>query len=182
MPLNLDSKIVYLMQLIFSLVGYGLLWAWLIGPYLRTRPVQDQFIWLIMPLLFQLVAMTTLVGTVVNRVETVFGWVVTACNLITIPLAILFGVALRKRWSSALLMGWVLTVVGFACGAATFYFGIVYDMFDKFGPHWYVGTYYVPLQATCHVLILITLLQRGSELSSPRKRVKKKESRKFAER
>ena len=179
MPFNLDSKIVYLMQLILSFIGYGLLWAWLIGPYLSSRPVQEQFIWLIMPLLFQLVAMTTLVSTVVNRVEPVFGWVVTVCNLITIPIAILFGVALRKKWPSAKLIGWILTLVGFSCGAATAYFGVVYDMFDKFGPHWYVGTYYVPLQATCHVLILITLLRRGSELDSPkrpRNRVKKRKS------
>jgi hypothetical protein len=167
MSFYLDSRIIYPLQLVLSFGTYALLWAWLAAPYLRTRPVQEQLVWLTIPLLFQFVGLTTLVASVLNHVDLGFGWMVSAANLVTIPLCIAFWFALRKRSSSALALGWILTVVGFACGAGTAYFGIVKDVFDKLGPHWYVGILYVPLQATCHVLILSTLVNRGHELRNP---------------
>jgi hypothetical protein len=158
---------IFLSQFAISLVVYGVLARWFLMPWSRRRPPSDGLIAVMVPLLVQHVAMTTLAGSVVNPgLSPVFGWTVTACNLVTIPVAVVAIDALRRGAGSAWALSWLLTAVGVLSTAATVYTFFRYDVIPRFGPHWYVGAFYVPLQALAHLLVAVMLLQRGAELRS----------------
>ena len=160
-----DSGLIFLFQMLVSLIVLSVIWIWFAAPYLKKRPAQEQLSWLTIPLLFQFIELTTFVNSVVHEMPIAFAQV-GAINLITVPLAIALLWALRKDSRAVLPLAWILTLEGFVCGLATGYVGYVKNIVDHLGPHWYVGIIYLPIQIMSHLFILYTLLTRGRELHS----------------
>lgn len=159
--------VVFWIQFTITALIVLMLWFNYLGPYFKKRDVQEGLTALTVPLLFQHIAMTTLVDSVVHpTMAPQFGWVVSICNIVTIPIALLALSALRRRASSALAFTWLLSVVGVLAGIATGTAAALYNVIPSFGPHWYVGILYIPMQGLCHVLTIMLLVQRGRELQA----------------
>ena len=155
---------VFILEFGTSCGAYAMLWRWQLKPFLANSPAHSQLSIVTFPLVFQFVGLTTLVPKVNPNMFEAFAWTVSLSNFVTIRFAFLLLCLCQRRSASVVAVGWIITVVVILIGAATAYRAFADDVFAKLGPHWYTATCYVPLQATSHALIVVTLRKRTQEL------------------
>ncbi len=155
----MDALAIFGLQLIFSLVVWGLIAKWLFVPWLENKPPHQALFWLTLPHAFRHVGMVFLVpGVVAQPLPDAFAIPAAYGDLVTGVLALLGLIALRTRWAGALALVWLFNIVG------------TVDLLNalrhvnvapNFGAAWYIPTFLVPLLLVTHFMIFVRLLKRG---------------------
>ncbi len=154
----MDVQAIFGVQFVLSLVVWALIAAWLLAPWLATKPRHEALFWLTLPHAFRHVGLVFLVpGVVAQPLPEAFANPAAYGDLLTAVLALLALVALRTRWAGALGLVWVFNTVG------------TVDLLNAlrhttvapdFGAAWYIPTFFVPLLLVTHFMIFKRLLKR----------------------
>ncbi len=109
----MDVQAIFGVQFVLSLVVWALIAAWLLAPWLATKPRHEALFWLTLPHAFRHVGLVFLVpGVVAQPLPEAFANPAAYGDLLTAVLALLALVALRTRWAGALGLVWVFNIVG----------------------------------------------------------------------
>ena len=158
------------LQFTMALVAYALLAAWYVRPRLAVLPLTTALQPLLWVHAFRFVGGTVLApGSVAAAVPVDFQRMVGFGDLLTAALALLALVALRLRWQPAVVLCWVVLVVG----AVDTVNAIVWSVRDDVFPHalgfnWVVVTLYVPALLVSSVLAVVELVRRRVPADLPR--------------
>ncbi len=147
---------VFGLQFFLSLVFCGLLAMWFLTPWLKEKKQSEALFWLTLPHATRHVGMVFLVpGIVSPSIPGSFAFSAAYGDLAAGVLAMLALVALRSRWSGALMLVWVFNIVG------------TIDLFNALrqahaiqhlGAAWYIPTFWVPVLLVTHALSFARLL------------------------
>lgn len=154
----MDALAIFLLQLIFSLVVWGLIAKWLFVPWLENKPPHQALFWLTLPHAFRHVGMVFLVpGIAVQPLPENFAIPAAYGDLASAVLAVLALIALRTGRTGALVLVWIFNIVGtvdllFALSHA--------DVVPDLGATWYIPTFFVPLLLVTHLMIFVRLVRR----------------------
>lgn len=157
---------VFMGQLLLSLTVYSLMAAWFVAPWLRTRPVRQALIILMLPHLVRHVsAMSLAAGVAVPAsMPPQWAWSVSLGDLTAMLLALATIAALRAEAKFARGLAWVFNVVGSLDILHVAYEAKRFNVVEHYGAQWYVPTMAMPVLVVSHVLIFATLIRRGREL------------------
>ncbi len=156
----MDVRAIFLLQLILSLVVWGLIAKWLLAPWLERKSVNEALFFLTLPHAFRYMGMVFLVpGVVARPLPTAFATAAAYGDLVTGLLALLALFALRTGGAWALALVWLFNIVGtFDLLNALRHTNVVSD----FGAVWYIPTLFVPLLLVTHLMIFARLLRRAT--------------------
>ncbi len=155
----MDVRAIFLLQLILSLVVWGLIAKWLLAPWLEKKSPHDALFWLTLPHAFRYMGMVFLVpGVVARPLPGAFATPAAYGDLVTALLALLALIALRTGWNRALALVWIFNIVGTVdLLNALRQVNVVVD----FGAAWYIPSLFVPLLLVTHFMVFARLLRRG---------------------
>ena len=155
----MDVRAIFLLQLILSLVVWGLIAKWLLAPWLERKSVNEALFFLTLPHAFRYMGMVFLVpGVVARPLPSAFATAAAYGDLVTGLLALLALFALRTGGAWALALVWLFNIVGtFDLLNALRHTNVVSD----FGAVWYIPTLFVPLLLVTHLMIFARLLRRA---------------------
>ena len=155
----MDVRAIFLLQLILSLVVWGLIAKWLLAPWLERKSVNEALFFLTLPHAFRYMGMVFLVpGVVARPLPSAFATAAAYGDLLTGVLALLALFALRTGGAWALALVWLFNIVGTVdLLNALRHTNVVQD----FGAVWYIPTLFVPLLLVTHFMIFARLLRRG---------------------
>ena len=155
----MDTLAIFGLQFFLSVVVWGLIGKWLLGPWLENKSLHDALFWLTLPHAFRHVGMVFLVpGVVAQPLPGAFANPAAYGDLATGVLALLALIALRSGWTGALALVWLFNVVGTVdLLNALRQAEVVPDL----GAAWYIPTLLVPLLLVTHFMIFARLLRRG---------------------
>ena len=156
----MDVQAIFLLQLILSLVVWGLIAQWLLAPWLEKKSVNEALFFLTLPHAFRYMGMVFLVpGVVARPLPSAFATAAAYGDLLTGVLALLALFALRTGGVWALALVWLFNIVGtFDLLNALRHTNVVSD----FGAVWYIPTLFVPLLLVTHFMIFARLLRRAT--------------------
>ncbi|MDP2576405.1 MAG: hypothetical protein V3U38_01180 [Gemmatimonadota bacterium] len=156
----MDVRAIFLLQLILSLVVWGLIAKWLLAPWLERKSVNEALFFLTLPHAFRYMGMVFLVpGVVARPLPSAFATAAAYGDLVTGLLALLALFALRTGGAWALALVWLFNIVGtFDLLNALRHTNVVSD----FGAVWYIPTLFVPLLLVTHLMIFARLLRRAT--------------------
>ena len=161
----MDILAIFLVQFALSFVVYGLMWKWFLASYYRSRPVEQGLTILLLPHLWHHIGLTTLVPTVVAKtMPGEFAVPVSIGDVVIIVLALASLGMLRYRARGAAALIWAFSIVGSLYMIYTGILWVRFKIWDHLAAHCYVGSFYIPLLVTSHILIIWILLARGAEL------------------
>ena len=155
----MDTLAIFGLQLVLSLVVWGLIAKWLVAPWLKTKSPHQALFWLILPHAFRHLGMVFLVpGVVAPTLPESFAASAAYGDLVSGVLALLALIALRNDWRGTLALVWVFNIVGTvdllnALRDAT--------AVPHLGSAWYIPTFFVPVLLVTHFMIYARLLRRG---------------------
>ncbi len=154
----MDTLAIFGLQLVLSLIVYGLIAKWYVTPWLAEKPIQQALIPLILPHAFRHIGLTFFVpGVVAQPLPSFFATTVAYGDFVSGLLALLSLVALRGGWSLALPLVWLFNIVGTVdLLNALRQANAVPDL----GATWYIPTFWVPVLLVTHVMIFARLLRR----------------------
>ncbi len=157
----MDIQAIFGLQFLLSLLAWGVIARFLLSPWLAKLPQRQALLWLSLPHAFRHIGMVFLVPGVVDQpLPTEFADPAAYGDLATGVLALFAIIALRNRWSVALPLVWLFSVVGTIDLANALRH---LDVAPRFGAAWYIPTMLVPLLLVTHFLIFKRLLARGNE-------------------
>jgi len=167
----MENFVIFLVQVTFSLIIWGLLARWFVMPRLASLSLSTALIVLIVPHALRQLGLNFLVTGVTNPalLPSSFTLQVAVGDVIATVLALLAMVALRSRWSFALLLVWIFNIEGFLdlMNAYLQGTGLVLggntDWLQGIGAAWYIPTIWVPLLIVSHILIFILLLRKSPQ-------------------
>ena len=154
----MDALAIFGLQLIFSLVVWGLIAKWLFVPWLENKPRHQALFWLTLPHASRHVGMVFLVpGIAAQLLPDSFAIPAAYGDLLSAALAVLALIALRGGRTGALVLVWIFNIVGtvdllFALSHA--------DVVPHLGATWYIPTFLVPLLLVTHVMIFVRLIRK----------------------
>ncbi len=156
----MDVRAIFLLQLVLSLVVWGLIAKWLLAPWLERKSVNEALFFLTLPHAFRYMGMVFLVpGVVARPLPSAFATAAAYGDLVTGLLALLALFALRTGGAWALALVWLFNIVGtFDLLNALRHTNVVSD----FGAVWYIPTLFVPLLLVTHLMIFARLLRRAT--------------------
>lgn len=158
----MDSFQIFGLQVVLSLIVYGLIAKWYVAPRLAALPLHDALVPLIVPHTIRHVGMVFLVPTVVRSpLPPAFAQPAAYGDLLTVLLALLSIVALRGRWTLALPLVWIFNIVGTSDFIHAFYQGIRLGVTPHLGAAYYIPTFGVPALFVAHVMIFVMLIKRS---------------------
>ncbi len=158
----MDSFQIFGLQFLLSLVVYGLLAKWYVGPALARLPLHDALVPLLVPHAFRHLGLVFLVPAVVApTLPRAFALPAAYGDLLAGVLALLAMVALRGRWPLAIPVAWVANIVGTLDLLHAFYKGIPLDAGRHMGSAWYIPTFIVPALFVTHFMIFAILIKRS---------------------
>ena len=153
----MDTLGVFGLQLVLSLIAYGLVAKWYVMPWLAEKPIHQALIPLIFPHAFRHLGLAFLVpGLVAQPLPSSFAFAAAYGDFVSGLLALLSLVALRARWRLALPLVWLFNIVG------------TVDLLNALRqaeavPHlqttWYIPTFVVPLLLVTHFMIFARLFK-----------------------
>ncbi len=156
----MDALAIFGLQLVFSLVVWGLIAKWLFVPWLENKSPHQALFWLTLPHAFRHVGMVFLVpGIAAQPLPDSFAIPAAYGDLISALLALLALIALRADWARALVLVWIFNIVGtvdllYALSHA--------DAVPDLGATWYIPTFLVPLLLVTHFVIFVRLFRKES--------------------
>ncbi len=156
----MDALAIFGLQLVFSLVVWGLIAKWLFVPWLEKKSPHQALFWLTLPHAFRHLGMVFLVpGIAAQQLPDIFAIPAAFGDLISALLALLVLIALRADWARALVLVWIFNIVGtvdllYALSHA--------DAVPDLGATWYIPTFLVPLLLVTHFMIFVRLIRKES--------------------
>ncbi len=156
----MDTLAIFGLQFFLSLVVWGVIAKWSLGPWLEKKSSHEALYWLTLPHAFRYIGMVFLVpGVVARPLPGAFANPAAYGDLVTGVLALLALIALRTGWARALALVWLFNIVGTVdLLNALRQANVVPD----FGAAWYIPTFFVPLLLVTHFMIFARLLKRGT--------------------
>ncbi len=154
----MDTRAIFLLQVVLSVVVWSLLARWLLSPWLEKKSRHEALFWLTVPHAFRHVGMVFLVpGVVAQPLPESFANPAAYGDLLTGVLALLALIALRTSWTGAVVLVWLFNTVGTVdlLNALRHV-----DVAPDFGAAWYIPTFLVPLLLVTHFMIFARLLRR----------------------
>ena len=109
----MDTLAIFGLQLVLSLVVWGLLAKWLLAPWLEKQPLYQALFWLTLPHVSRHVGMVFLVPGIVDQpLPDSFAVPAAYGDLISALLALVTLIALRTGQTKALVLVWIFNIVG----------------------------------------------------------------------
>ena len=152
----MNTEAIFGLQFTLSLIAWAVIAKTLVIPWLKTKPLNEVLIWLIVPHAFRHIGMVFFVpGVVANPLPEAFANAAAYGDLLAGILALLAIISLRTGWVGALAMVWIFNVLG------------VVDLINALrqpdaipalGAAWFIPTFLVPLLLVTHFLIFRKLL------------------------
>ncbi len=154
----MDTQTIFVLQLLLSLVVWGLIARWWLVPWLAPMSQHQALVYLTLPHAFRYMGMVFLVpGVVAQPLPESFATPAAYGDLATGVLALLALLALRTGRGWAVTLVWFFNIVGTVdLLNALRHVNVVQD----FGATWYIPTLFVPLLLVTHVMIFIRLIRR----------------------
>ncbi|MEE8291146.1 MAG: hypothetical protein V3U27_14135 [Candidatus Tectomicrobia bacterium] len=153
----MDSLQVFGLQLLLSLLGYGLIARWYVAPRLAALPRHDALIPLLFLHAFRHVGLVFLVPAVVAPALPLgFALFAAYGDLLAGLLALLAIVALRNRWPLALALTWLFNIEGTLDLLNALRHA---DAVPSLGSAWYIPTMVVPALLVTHFMIFAMLVK-----------------------
>lgn len=168
----LDAQMIFGLQLIMSLIVWGLIANWLFAPWLAKQSAHKALFWLTLPHAFRHIGLVFLVpGIAAQPLAENFAIPAAYGDLIAGLLALVALVSLRTGKAWALVAVWIFNIVGtvdllLALSQA--------EVIPVLGATWYIPTFFVPLLLVTHFMMFGRLIKirtvvrstmRGRELS-----------------
>lgn len=155
----MDALEIFGLQLIFSLLVWGLIAKWLFVPWLENKPPHQALFWLTLPHAFRHVGMVFLVpGIAAQPLPESFAIPAAYGDLVSAALAVLALIALRTGRTGALVLVWIFNLVG----TVDLLFALSHvDIVPDLGATWYIPTFFVPLLLVTHAMIFVRLVRRA---------------------
>ena len=160
----MDSTQIFWMQLLTSVVVFGIVAVWYVGPYLTKVSRNSALILLLFVHVPRYVGMTLLVAGMVDpnlpigfRSSAAYG------DLLEAALALVSIFALRGNWRIAVPLVWVTNTWGFV-DLLNGVRGVLQLNVPSFNlaTFWYVYTFYAPLVLVSHLMIFWVLIKSKS--------------------
>ena len=160
----MDTPQIFWMQLLTSVVVFGIVAVWYVGPYLTKLSRNSALILLLFVHVPRYVGMTLLVAGMVDpklpigfRSSAAYG------DLLEAALALVSIFALRSNWGIAVPLVWVTNTWGFV-DLLNGVRGVVQLNVPSFNlaTFWYVYTFYAPLVLVSHLMIFAILVKSRS--------------------
>ena len=150
---------IFGLQMLLSLLVYGLLARWYVAPRLAALPLPTALAPLLFLHAFRHLGMVFLVPTVVGpSLPPAFAVPAAYGDLLAALLALLAIVALRAGWRPALALTWLFNVVGTLDLLHALYRGAQLQV--QLGSAYYIPTFAVPALLVTHAMIFVMLLRR----------------------
>ena len=154
----MSTEAIFGLQFALSVIAWAVIAKTLLVPWLKTKPLDDGLIWLMLPHAFRHIGMVFLVpGVVARPLPETFANTAAYGDLLAGILALLAITGLRTRWAGALAMVWLFNVVGTVDLINALRQP---DAIPNFGAAWFIPTFLVPLLLVTHFLIFSKLLLR----------------------
>ena len=165
---NPDPTVLFGAQFTLMLVVYALLGLWYAAPRLSRLPVATALVPLLWVHAFRVVGGTILApGAVDSAVAPEFRAMVGYGDMATAVLALIAIVALRARFSGALVLVWICIGAGTLDTVNAIIQTIRYDVLaHPLGANWLIVTGYVPALLVSSVLIVMQLLRRDRSVGT----------------
>lgn len=158
----MNTQAIFGLQFTLSLVAWAVIVRTLVLPWLRTKPLNEVLIWLIVPHAFRHIGMVFFVpGVVADPLPGGFATAAAYGDLLAGVLALLAIVTLRAGWGGALGVVWIFNVVGSVDLINALRQP---DAIPSFGAAWFIPTFLVPLLLVTHFVIFGRLLPRKVSL------------------
>ena len=156
----MDALAIFGLQLVFSLVVWGLIAKWLFVPWLEKISPHRALFWLTLPHAFRHIGMVFLVpGIAAQQLPDSFAIPAAFGDLISALLALLVLIALRADWARALVLVWIFNIVG----SVDLLYALSHaDAVPGLGATWYIPTFLVPLLLVTHFMIFVRLIRKKS--------------------
>ena len=157
----MDTKAIFVMQFVMSLVVVGLIAKWSLAPWLAKMPQPQALFWLTLPHAFRYIGMVFLVpGVLAQPLPADFAIPAAYGDLATGVLALLALVALRRGWLGAVALVWLFNIVGTVdlLNALRHL-----EVAPAFGAAWYIPTFLVPVLLVTHFMIFVRLCSRAHQ-------------------
>jgi hypothetical protein len=155
----MNSLTIFLIQLTLSILVVGLLSKWYLLPWLATKPLRVALTVLLLPHVTRHVGLSFLVpGLVDPALPDSFATSAAYGDLLSGLLALLALAALHGRWSLALPLVWVFSLVGTVdlVVALTKAYAVPF-----LGATWFIPTFLVPVLLVTHALVFTRLIHRA---------------------
>lgn len=151
------------LQFFLCLLAYSFISWQFVVPWLRQKSKTDALMILVLPHLFRHLGVNLLVqGLSAPTLPKDFANATAIGDLITVGLAWLSLIALRLRWSYAMIFVWIFNVIGCCDLLLNILRGMSLQVANHLGAAWYVPAFVVPFMLVVHILIFVFLL-RSSE-------------------
>jgi len=153
----MDTQAIFGLQFVLSLIVISLVAKWVFAPWLAKQAQGDALFWLTLPHAFRHIGMVFLVPNVLAQpLPAAFAIPAAYGDLLAGVLALLALIALKNKWSGAILAVWLFNIVGTIdlLNALRHV-----DVAANFGAAWYIPTFLVPLLLVTHFMIFTRLLK-----------------------
>ena len=161
----MDIALIFLSQFVLSLSVVGLLAKWYAAPWLAEKSLEVALMVLIAPHAFRHLGLAFIVPAL-NQPGMPLEFATPAAygDLLSGILALVVLIALRGRWTMAIPLAWVFSIVGVADLANALRQD---DAILYMGATWFIPTFVVPILLVTHVMVITRLLRnaKGSRLS-----------------
>ena len=156
----MNTRAIFGLQVLLSLVGYGLVARWYVAPRLAALALPAALTPLLLFHAFRHLGMVFLVPTVVGpTLPAAFAVPAAYGDLLAALLALLAIGALRMAWSWATSLVWVFILVGTLDLVNAFYQGMRNNV--QLGAAYYIPTFAVPALLVTHAMIFAMLIRRA---------------------
>ena len=160
----MEPTVLFGIQFTLSLVAYLLIAFWYVVPRLSGLPRELALVPLVWVHAFRTIGGTILApGAVGPGVPSEFRTMIGYGDLVTAFLAIVALIALRAHFSGALVLVWLMVVVGMLDTVNAIIQSVRFNVFTyALGVNWVIVTIYVPALLVSSLLIFMQLLARKS--------------------
>jgi hypothetical protein len=157
----MDPIVLFGIQFTLSLVAYALLGFWYVAPRVSRLPLEAAVVPLVWVHAFRIIGGTILApGAVDPALPMDFRTMIGYGDIITAFLALVALVALRARFSGAIVLVWLVLIVGMLDTINAIIQSLRYNVFTyALGINWVIVTMYVPALLVSSLLILLQLLR-----------------------
>ena len=151
---------------LFAIQFFWFLLVWIVianffvAPRMRGRDVHDVLTVWVAPHLFRVLGVGLLVPNLSPGLPTHFALSTAIGDSVTAILALGSLVALRKRWSKAILLVWGFNVFGSCDLAIAFVQSIQVQAAQYLHAQWFVPAVGVPLMMVTHGMVFVTLVRQ----------------------
>ena len=161
----MSTTAVFAIEIVSSLLFFGLIAWWYAWPRLRSLPLVDALSLLLFVHCFRTVGLSLLVPAAGIDIPARAAQEIGYGDLVSAILAFGSIALLRFKSRAALPLVWLFSVAGMVDLVNAQLVGVQLNLLEHvLGPGWYIVTYFVPLLWVTHVLIVVLLLRRRGEL------------------